>query len=56
MNELKEINEADEYIKRFSKLPPEKILLHLGEIREFFLKNMTKDGKRFFASINSQEK
>lgn len=46
---MKEKDDIDEYTKRFSKLPPEKILQYLGEIREFFLKNMTEDGKRFFS-------
>jgi|GEM_PF-2301857 len=47
---MKERNDMDEYIKRFSKLPAEKILQHLGELREFFLKNMTEDGKKIFLS------
>ena len=46
---MNERDDVSEYMERFSKLPPEKILWHLGEIREFFLKNMTEDGKRFFS-------
>jgi len=46
---MKEKDDIDGYMERFSKLPPEKILRYLGEMREFFLKNMTEDGKRFFA-------
>ena len=46
---MNERDDVDEYIKRFSKLPAEKILQYLGEMREFFLKNMTEDGKRFFS-------
>ncbi len=46
---MEEKDDVDGYIERFSKLPPEKILKYLGELREFFMKNMTEDGKRFFA-------
>ena len=47
-SEMKEKDDIDGYMERFSKLPPEKILRYLGEMREFFLKNMTEDGKGFF--------
>lgn len=45
---MKENDDIEEYIERFSKLPPEKILKYLGELREFFLKNMSEEGKKFF--------
>ena len=45
---MKEKDNIDEYIKRFSELPPEEVLKHLGELRDFFLNNMTASGRKFF--------
>jgi len=33
---MKEKDNIGEYIKRFSEFPPEEVLRHLGELRDFF--------------------
>ena len=38
--------EIDDYLDRFKGLPAEEILLKLGELRSFFYKHMTEEGKR----------
>lgn len=40
--------ELDDYLDRCSKLTPEERLRKLGELRDFFLKHMTPEGKKAF--------
>jgi hypothetical protein len=43
-----DFSEIDAYLDRFTNLSPEKILKYMGESRDFFLENMTPEGREFF--------
>jgi len=53
MEEEKPIDEILEYFDRFKNMPAEEILKYMGELRDFFYKYMTPEGREFFEkSIN----
>ena len=43
-----EENEIIEYYERFHNMPANQILEHIQQLNEFFIKHMTKEGKKRF--------
>lgn len=51
MSDIEKIDddrEVWEYMERFKNVPPEDILKYMGELRDFFHKYMTDEGRKFF--------
>ena len=48
-------NEIKDYMDRFRDCSPEEILDYLGALRDFFLENMTHEGKMFFVKTKLKE-
>ena len=49
-------DEIWEYIARFKNVPPEQILKYMGELRDFFQKYMTPEGREFFEKSRQDRK
>jgi hypothetical protein len=47
------VTETSDYIRRCQSLSPETILQKMGELREFFNKYMTPEGRKFFEFYKS---
>ena len=50
-----EYKEIDDYLSRFKNCSPESLLKHMGQLRDFFYANMTKDGRKFFKRSKLEE-
>jgi len=48
MEKEKPRDEILEYFDRFKNMPAEEILKYMGELRDFFYKYMTPEGREFF--------
>ncbi len=49
-------DEISEYMARFKDVPPEQILKYMGELRDFFQKYMTPEGREFFEKSRFTQK
>jgi hypothetical protein len=49
-----EEDEILEYIKRWRQVPPEEVLKYMGEMRDFLLSHMTREGRRSFKLLRRQ--
>lgn len=47
--------EIDDYLSRFKSCSPESLLKYMGQLRDFFYANMTKDGRKFFEQSKLEE-
>ena len=51
-----EKREMDIYLDRFQSVPPQDLLRYMGQMRDFFYKYMTPEGKKFFEQSRLETK